>query len=102
MKIVWPPTARHARTGELTAPGIAAAARASKPAEIFVSIMFRLYSLNTAHDARETRLTITCSKVSRSHDGSRSQKARSPTDRGANHRSRSNFSFHDSLKKSRA
>src|SRR5690242_16469640 len=98
MKIVWPPTARHARTGELTAPGIADAARESSAAEFFLSIMFRLCPLNVVHDARETRLTVTCSKKFSSHRGYRSQRARSEIDSAANHRSRDNFSFHDSLK----
>jgi hypothetical protein len=38
MKSVAPPTAFHARTGELTAPGMTAAARVRSAAEFFLSI----------------------------------------------------------------
>src|ERR1700694_28816 len=48
MKSVAPPTAFHARTGELTAPGITAAARANSAAEFFFAFILSLCSLTFA------------------------------------------------------
>src|ERR1700689_4192269 len=42
MNSVAPPTAFHARTGELTAPGMTAAARAKSAAEFFFSIILEI------------------------------------------------------------
>src|ERR1700758_87325 len=80
MKSVAPPTAFHARTGELTAPGMTAEARARSAAEFFLSIMLRFgFALlaNICRRASQTRVTVSCSKELRLHDGSQSQRARS-------------------------
>src|SRR6266446_5945140 len=83
IKSVAPPTAFHARTGEFTAPGIAAAARVRSAVEFFLSITNALSVMHLAllanidRQISQTRVTISCDNKLSVHEGSQSQRARS-------------------------